>query len=149
MTVIPLYPTRREMSSTGTPASEGSETKLCRISRGVHSFGLSPASATTARNSRRTLCASSSVLAAVMNTRSSSDQGTSCCPRQRFCSSPCRARAFDGPVGQGDHAISTARQCPSMGWCSSAGRQSYSAMVVGQICHRPGCPATQAVWMPS
>lgn len=48
-------------------------TKLCRISRGVHSRGSSPAACTTRRNERRTLCASSSVPAAVANTSASPD----------------------------------------------------------------------------
>jgi hypothetical protein len=52
--VVPLCPTRREICSIGTPASESSETKLCRSSRGVHSPGVSPAAATTLRNERRT-----------------------------------------------------------------------------------------------
>ena len=35
-----LWPTSREMCSIGTSASDSSETKLCRNSRGVHSAGL-------------------------------------------------------------------------------------------------------------
>ncbi len=34
-----LWPTRRAIRSIGTSASESSETKLCRCSRGVHSWG--------------------------------------------------------------------------------------------------------------
>jgi len=57
----PDWPTRREMCSNGTPESESSETKLCRISRGGHGDASSPAAVTMPRNDRRTLCESSSV----------------------------------------------------------------------------------------
>jgi hypothetical protein len=58
----------------GMPESESSETKLCRISRGVQSFWLRSALLRTARKERRTLCASSSVPTLDANTRS-----LSCC----------------------------------------------------------------------
>ena len=53
-----MWPTRRAIFSTGTPASDSSETKLCRSSRGVQSVGLRPAAAVTLRNARRTFAAS-------------------------------------------------------------------------------------------
>ena len=39
MTVVPLWPTNCDICSTGTPASDNTETNECRNSRGVHSNG--------------------------------------------------------------------------------------------------------------
>jgi hypothetical protein len=50
VTAVPLWPTRREMSSILTPLSESSDAKLFRSSRGVQSAASSPAFATTFRN---------------------------------------------------------------------------------------------------
>ena len=53
----------------GTPASESSETKECRNSRGVQSAGLSPGTRARARRrSRRMLAASMPVPSRVVNT---------------------------------------------------------------------------------
>jgi hypothetical protein len=52
------WPTRCAMSLIGMPALDGSETKLCRSSRGVHSSARSPACSATWRKARRTLAAS-------------------------------------------------------------------------------------------
>jgi len=41
--LVPEWPTKRAMSSSGTPLSDSSDTKLCRISRGVQSSGTRPA----------------------------------------------------------------------------------------------------------
>jgi len=68
--VVPLCPTSREICSIGTPASESSETKLCRSSRGVHVRESSPAASTTLRKERRTCEASAGVPACDANTRS-------------------------------------------------------------------------------
>src|SRR5512133_1227120 len=46
------------MFSIGTPESDSSETKLCRISRGVQSSAVSVVLATTARKERRALAQS-------------------------------------------------------------------------------------------
>jgi hypothetical protein len=58
-----------EMLSIGTFASDSSDTKLCRSSRGAHSLPASPAASTTLRKSRRTLRASSGLPVRVTNTR--------------------------------------------------------------------------------
>src|SRR5262249_8480117 len=50
-----------EICSIGTPASESSETKLCRSSRGVQSAGFRPAASVTLRKERRTCEASAGV----------------------------------------------------------------------------------------
>ena len=52
----------------GTPESESSDTKLWRISLGVHSVSTSPASLRIFRKSRRTLPALSVVPFFVQNT---------------------------------------------------------------------------------
>jgi len=44
-----VWPTRRAIFSMGTPASDISETKLCRSSRGVQSAEFRPAAARTPR----------------------------------------------------------------------------------------------------
>jgi hypothetical protein len=57
---LDLAPTSREISSTSTPASDSRDTKECRSSRGVQSFGSRPGTRARARRkSRRTLAASS------------------------------------------------------------------------------------------
>ena len=70
----PACPTRRAICSMGTPASESTDTKLWRSSRGVQSAASSPAAAATRRNPRRTLAESSGVPVAVAKTRSLSIQ---------------------------------------------------------------------------
>lgn len=67
-----LWPTTRAMTFSGMPWSESSDTKLCRISRGVHS-GASPAFFTIAWKSRRTCEASRALAVRVTKTRSASD----------------------------------------------------------------------------
>ena len=49
VTVVPLCPTSREICSSGTPASESTETNECRSSRGVHSSGSMPGTRWSAR----------------------------------------------------------------------------------------------------
>jgi hypothetical protein len=65
----PAWPTRRAMFSMGTPESDSSDTKLWRISRGVHSAPLRPAFVTIRRKDRRTLFALRCVPTAEANTR--------------------------------------------------------------------------------
>jgi hypothetical protein len=60
----------QKICSMETPASERSETKLCRSSRGVQSCGSRPAAATTLRKDRRTCDASEGVPTREGNTRS-------------------------------------------------------------------------------
>jgi hypothetical protein len=49
LTVVPLWPTSHEISSSGTPASDNTETNECRSSRGVHSSGSMPGTRWSAR----------------------------------------------------------------------------------------------------
>lgn len=74
------------MTSTGTRASDRSETKLCLNSRGTQSLPVSPAWSTTFRKSRRTLCASSALPVRVTNTRHAHPD-ISACPHVRVSQS--------------------------------------------------------------
>jgi hypothetical protein len=69
VTMVERWPTSREMFSTGIFASDSTDTKLCRNSRGARSLPTSPAASTTFRKSRRTLRASRGLPVRVMNTR--------------------------------------------------------------------------------
>jgi hypothetical protein len=62
VTTVLRCPTRREISSMGTPLSDRSDTNECRSSRGVHSLASTPrAWAMAARKSRRTSAESNGV----------------------------------------------------------------------------------------
>jgi hypothetical protein len=62
VTTVLRCPTRREISSMGTPLSDRSDTNECRSSRGVHWLAsTSAARPMAARKSRRTSAESSGV----------------------------------------------------------------------------------------
>jgi hypothetical protein len=87
---VPLCPTSCEICSSGTPASESSETNECRSSRGVHSDGLRPGTRAKARRkSRRTLPASILVPTDVVNTRPVSRHRSPADNRSAACCARC------------------------------------------------------------